>query len=157
LVNFILYSISNLNIFDNLYFEANNFGKSDGKKFIISILVRNNTQLIARKGSGVECLLRNIQISFPKIDQSDRKCYSSGSPSSGAHNGAPFPDISGIKGSLPLLGICYGATIFCNISRGEVLPSKSREYGRATFLLLIFKSVAKKHQSKQLKYGCSHE
>ena len=33
----------------------------------------------------------------------------SGSPSSVNDPGAPVPDLSGIRGRLPLLGICYGA------------------------------------------------
>ena len=44
---------------------------------------------------------------------------------------APIPDLSLIKGKIPLLGVCYGAQYLAHYFGGEVIPSNSREYGRA--------------------------
>ena len=55
----------------------------------------------------------------------------SGSPFSVRDEHAPIPNLKGIKGVLPLLGVCYGAQHLAKVSGGEVLPSKIREYGRA--------------------------
>jgi GMP synthase (glutamine-hydrolysing) len=55
----------------------------------------------------------------------------SGSPFSVRDADAPKPDLSQIKGKLPLLGVCYGAQYLAHYFGGEVMPSNSREYGRA--------------------------
>jgi len=44
---------------------------------------------------------------------------------------APIPDLGPVKGKFPLLGICYGAQYLSHYFGGEVMPSDSREYGRA--------------------------
>ena len=54
----------------------------------------------------------------------------SGSPSSVRDANAPLPDLKGIKGKLPVLGICYGAQYLSHFFGGEVAPSNSREYGQ---------------------------
>ncbi|GGG56402.1 GMP synthase [glutamine-hydrolyzing] [Croceivirga lutea] len=55
----------------------------------------------------------------------------SGSPSSVRSAEAPTPDLSNIKGKMPLLGVCYGAQFLAHYFGGEVAPSATREYGRA--------------------------
>ena len=55
----------------------------------------------------------------------------SGSPFSVRDAQAPTPDLSAIKGKLPLLGVCYGAQFLASAFGGEVQPAPSREYGRA--------------------------
>ncbi|MDA9284376.1 glutamine-hydrolyzing GMP synthase [Flavobacteriaceae bacterium] len=55
----------------------------------------------------------------------------SGSPSSVRSDEAPAPDLSNIKGILPLLGVCYGAQYLAHFFGGKVSPSNIREYGRA--------------------------
>lgn len=55
----------------------------------------------------------------------------SGSPFSTRDPEAPKPDLSQIKGKMPLLGVCFGAQYLANHYGGEVLPSTIREYGRA--------------------------
>ena len=47
------------------------------------------------------------------------------------HAQAPTPDLSAIKGKLPLLGVCYGAQFLASAFGGEVQPAPSRAYGRA--------------------------
>lgn len=55
----------------------------------------------------------------------------SGSPLSVRSNDAAHPDLSRIKGAMPLLGICYGAQYLAHFNGGNVAPSNTREYGRA--------------------------
>ncbi|HCZ10268.1 MAG TPA: GMP synthase (glutamine-hydrolyzing), partial [Flavobacteriaceae bacterium] len=55
----------------------------------------------------------------------------SGSPFSVRSESAPHPDLSAIRGKLPLLAVCYGAQYLAHFSGGEVKPSNIREYGRA--------------------------
>jgi len=90
------------------------------------------TQLIARRirELNVYCEIHPFNL-FPPITDNIKGVILSGSPFSVRDNNAPFPDLSNIKGKLPLLGICYGAQYLAQSGNGEVLPSKSREYGRA--------------------------
>jgi GMP synthase (glutamine-hydrolysing) len=60
----------------------------------------------------------------------------SGSPASVRDLNAPSPDLSNIKGKIPLLGVCYGAQYLVHNYGGEVLPSGIREYGRANLVYL---------------------
>lgn len=55
----------------------------------------------------------------------------SGSPYSVRSEQAPHPDLSDIRGKLPLLAVCYGAQYLAHFSGGIVKPSNTREYGRA--------------------------
>lgn len=55
----------------------------------------------------------------------------SGSPFSVRDTASPKPDLSSIKGKIPLLGICYGAQLLAQTYGGEVSASNTREYGRA--------------------------
>ena len=55
----------------------------------------------------------------------------SGSPYSVRSEQAPHPDLSDIRGKLPVLAVCYGAQYLAHFSGGIVKPSNTREYGRA--------------------------
>ena len=90
------------------------------------------TQLIARRVRelNVFCDIHPYN-SFPKDIPGLKGVILSGSPFSVRDQNAPFPDLSGIKGVLPILGVCYGAQYLVQSSGGEVAPSKIREYGRA--------------------------
>ena len=55
----------------------------------------------------------------------------SGSPYSVRSEEAPHPELSAIRGKLPLLAVCYGAQYLAHFSGGVVKPSNTREYGRA--------------------------
>ncbi len=83
---------------------------------------------------------------FPEPDESVRGVILSGSPASVSDKNAPVPDLGKIKGYLPLLGVCYGAQYLVQGYGGEVLPSRSREYGRANLVSIdssdpLFKNV----------------
>jgi GMP synthase (glutamine-hydrolysing) len=90
------------------------------------------TQLIARRvrEMNVYCEIHPWN-KCPEIGDNVKGVILSGSPFSTRDESAPKPDLSGIKGQLPLLGICFGAQFLANNYGGEVLPSTIREYGRA--------------------------
>lgn len=90
------------------------------------------TQLIGRR-------LRELNVyceiypynRFPVPDETVKGVILSGSPYSVRDRNAPAVDLSGIKGHLPLLGICYGAQYIAAHYGGSVHTSNTREYGRA--------------------------
>jgi GMP synthase (glutamine-hydrolysing) len=47
-----------------------------------------------------------------------------------------MPDLSGLLGGVPVLGICYGAQLLAQTHGGRVAASNSREYGRAHLMTL---------------------
>lgn len=90
------------------------------------------TQLIARRlrELNVYCEIHPYT-KVPKITSDIKGVILSGSPHSVREENAPQPDLSEIKGKLPLLGVCYGAQFLAHFFGGEVGKSNSREYGRA--------------------------
>ena len=89
-------------------------------------------QLIARRVRelNVYCEIHPFN-HFPEPDADTKGVILSGSPSSVRDENAPKPDLSAIKGKMPLLGVCYGAQLLANEYGGEVEGAPSREYGRA--------------------------
>ncbi len=102
------------------------------EKILILDFGSQYTQLIARKVRelNVYCEIHPYN-NFLPIDASIKGVILSGSPASVRDTNAPFPDLSLIKGKIPILGICYGAQYLAFSSGGEVEASNSREYGRA--------------------------
>jgi GMP synthase (glutamine-hydrolysing) len=105
------------------------------------------TQLIARRVRelNVYCEIWPFNTQ-KKTDSTVKGVILSGSPSSVRDVNAPIPDLSNIKGKIPLLGICYGAQYLSHYYGGEVAPSNSREYGRASLQItndqcLLFKGI----------------
>jgi GMP synthase (glutamine-hydrolysing) len=90
------------------------------------------TQLIARRlrELNVYCEIHPYN-KIPAIDSHIKGVILSGSPHSVREENPPQPDLSKIKGHLPLLGVCYGAQYLAHFFGGEVGKSNSREYGRA--------------------------
>ena len=90
------------------------------------------TQLIARR-------IRELNVyseihpwnKVPEIGPNIKGVILSGSPFSVRDEKAPVPDLSAIRGQLPLLGVCYGAQFLAHSSGGSVEGSEHREYGRA--------------------------
>ena len=68
---------------------------------------------------------------IPAITKDFKGVILSGSPHSVREADAPKPELTNIKGKLPLLGVCYGAQYLAHFFGGEVAQSNSREYGRA--------------------------
>ena len=102
------------------------------EKILILDFGSQYTQLIARRVRelNVYCEIHPFN-KIPAIDASVRGVILSGSPFSVRDAQAPTPDLSAIKGKLPLLGVCYGAQYLAQHFGGEVTPAPSREYGRA--------------------------
>ena len=102
------------------------------EKILILDFGSQYTQLIARRVRelNVYCEIHPFH-RIPAPDDTVRGVILSGSPCSVRDADAPKPDLSAIKGRLPLLGVCYGAQLLAAVYGGEVKPAPSREYGRA--------------------------
>ena len=107
------------------------------KKILILDFGSQYTQLIARRVRelNVYCEIHPYN-KIPELDDSVRGVILSGSPFSVRDEKAPRVDLSAIKGKLPLLGVCYGAQYLSHYFGGEVMPSATREYGRAMLSIL---------------------
>jgi GMP synthase (glutamine-hydrolysing) len=102
------------------------------EKIIILDFGSQTTQLIGRRLRELNVYCEIVPYDkFPEKDPFVIGVILSGSPFSVNDNEAFKPDLSGIKGKYPLLGICYGAQYLAYISGGKVEKGDSREYGRA--------------------------
>jgi GMP synthase (glutamine-hydrolysing) len=92
------------------------------------------TQLIARRirELNVYCEIHPYN-KIPDITKDIKGVILSGSPRSVREEKPLAPILKGIKGTLPLLGVCYGAQYLAHFFGGEVAASNTREYGRALF------------------------
>ena len=90
------------------------------------------TQLIARRirELNVYCEIHPWN-KIPEITPNIKGVILSGSPFSVRDGASPRPNLDQIKGKMPLLGVCFGAQYLAHHFGGEVLPSNTREYGRA--------------------------
>jgi GMP synthase (glutamine-hydrolysing) len=114
-------------------FISNNVSVQE--KIIILDFGSQYTQLIARRVRELNVYCEIYPFNhFPVPDKDVKGVILSGSPSSVRDSNAPLPDLSEIKGAIPLLGVCYGAQYLVHGFGGEVLPSNSREYGRANLI-----------------------
>ena len=110
------------------------------------------TQLIGRRlrELNVYCEIHPYN-KIPDIGLNVKGVILSGSPFSVRDEKAPYVNLEGIKGKLPLLGICYGAQFISHHFGGEVNGSIAREYGRAMLTVVdeqspLFKGVSKTSQ-----------
>lgn len=89
------------------------------------------TQLIARRVRelNVYCEIHPFN-KIPPLTPQIKGVILSGSPCSVRDEGSPQVDFS-LFDKVPLLGVCYGAQLMAHLMGGEVLPSHTREYGRA--------------------------
>ncbi|MDD2983428.1 MAG: glutamine-hydrolyzing GMP synthase [Crocinitomicaceae bacterium] len=90
------------------------------------------TQLIARRVRelNVYCEIHPWN-KIPTLNNNIKGVILSGSPFSSLDPNAPKPDLSEIKGKLPLLAVCFGAQYLAQNYGGKVMSSTIREYGRA--------------------------
>ena len=80
----------------------------------------------------------------------------SGSPYSVRDSESPKPDLTQIKGKIPLLGVCFGAQFLAHNFGGEVLPSAIREYGRANLSFVNTENVLTKGLTNGSQVWMSH-
>ncbi|HAR20723.1 MAG TPA: GMP synthase (glutamine-hydrolyzing) [Cytophagales bacterium] len=91
------------------------------------------TQLIARRIRELNtyCEIHPFNKGLNHLDKSVKGIILSGSPCSVRDTDAPNVDLSTVRGTLPILGVCYGAQLMAKQNGGEVQASSTREYGRA--------------------------
>jgi GMP synthase (glutamine-hydrolysing) len=92
------------------------------------------SQLIARRvrEHHVFCEIVRHDISPARIREiAPRGLILSGGPASVYAADAPLPDPGIFELGIPVLGICYGMHVMCNVIGGEVVSSNNREYGPA--------------------------
>lgn len=115
------------------------------------------TQLIARR-------VRELNIyseihpwdKCPEITPNIKGVILSGSPFSVRDSAAPRPDLTNIRGKLPLLGVCFGAQYLAQNYGGEVAPSNTREYGRANLKNVNTQSTLLKGIVEESQVWMSH-
>lgn len=90
------------------------------------------TQLIARRVRelNVYCEIHPFN-KVPALTSDIKGVILSGSPCSVRDQGSPDVDLKLFEDKIPVLGVCYGAQLIAHKSGGSVMPSTSREYGRA--------------------------
>ncbi len=128
------------------------------EKLLILDFGSQYTQLIARRVRelNVYCEIHPYD-KLPNIDVTTYKgVILSGSPFSVRDEKSPKPDLSGIKGKMPLLGVCFGAQFLAQHFGGSVLPSKIREYGRANLSFVNKENVLTKGMSDNSQVWMSH-
>ncbi len=104
------------------------------EKIIVLDCGSQYTQLIARKirELSVCCYIYPYNF-YPEIDDKIKGIIISGGPQSANDASAPQIDLLAF-GTIPILGICYGAQYIANWFGGTVLSSSKREYGRANLV-----------------------
>ena len=102
------------------------------EKIIILDFGSQTTQLIGRRVRELNTYCEIVPYNkFPADDKSVIGVILSGSPFSVYDEKAFRTELAGIRGRLPILGICYGAQFMAYSNGGTVEPADSREYGRA--------------------------
>ena len=115
------------------------------------------TQLIARRIRELNIYCEILPFNRPPVNFNIYKAVIlSGSPHSVLNKKSPKIDLSKVKGRIPLLGVCYGAQYLAHFYEGQVSPSKTREYGRASLKLVDSKSLFFKNIPEKSQIWMSH-
>ncbi|MFA6135464.1 MAG: glutamine-hydrolyzing GMP synthase [Phycisphaerae bacterium] len=96
-------------------------------------------QLIARRvrENGVYSLLARPDVSAEELRKVNVKgLIFTGGPSSVYEDGAPRCRAEILDLGVPILGICYGMQLACQMLGADIQPAASREYGRANLTVL---------------------
>ncbi|MGD1839409.1 MAG: glutamine-hydrolyzing GMP synthase [Thermonemataceae bacterium] len=127
------------------------------EKILILDFGSQYTQLIARRVRelNVYCEIHPYN-KVPTITPQTKGIILSGSPCSVRDTDAPQIDLQPWQGSLPILGICYGAQWLVQQNNGTVLPAAHREYGRAHLSSFETDHVLFKHISSNTQVWMSH-
>ncbi len=115
------------------------------------------TQLIARRVRelNIYCEIHPFN-KIPDNLNDFKAVVLSGSPNSVRGEDVLHPDLSGIQGKKPLLGVCYGAQYLAHFSGGAVAPSNTREYGRANLSFIASEEPFFANVSKDSQVWMSH-
>jgi len=113
----------------------------DGKSETIVILDFGSqyAQLIARRvrDTGVFSVLARPDISAAKLRSLRPKgLIFTGGPASVYEPGAPRCDPVVLQLGVPVLGICYGMQLACQLLGADISPAAAREYGRASLKVI---------------------
>ncbi|MDR2805644.1 MAG: glutamine-hydrolyzing GMP synthase [Dysgonamonadaceae bacterium] len=127
------------------------------EKIIILDFGSQTTQLIGRRLRELNTYCEIVPYNkFPETDESIIGVILSGSPFSVNDPEAFKPDLSGIRGKYPVLGICYGAQYLAYSSGGKVEKGDSREYGRAILCPVDKNDPLMKHVAEHAQVWMSH-
>lgn len=127
------------------------------EKILILDFGSQYTQLIGRRVRELNVYCEIYPYNhYPAIDHTVKGVIMSGSPFSVRDKAAPKLELSHIKGTLPLLGVCYGAQYLSHYFGGEVMPSNSREYGRANLDFVDATNPLFKNVSEHTQVWMSH-
>lgn len=115
------------------------------------------TQLIARRVRelNIFCEIKPYN-KIPEDVSNYKAVILSGSPFSIRASDAPHPELSLIKGKIPVLAICYGAQFLAQQYGGLVEQSNSREYGRANLSFIAKNTTFFKAISEGTQVWMSH-
>jgi GMP synthase (glutamine-hydrolysing) len=115
------------------------------------------TQLIARRVRelNVYCEIHPYN-KIPKPDSFTKGVILSGSPYSVRDANALIPDLSDIRGKIPVLAVCYGAQYLAQYGGGEVKASNNREYGRSNLTFIDTGNELLKGMSENSQVWMSH-
>ncbi|NTV83397.1 MAG: glutamine-hydrolyzing GMP synthase, partial [Bacteroidales bacterium] len=115
------------------------------------------TQLIARRVRelNVYCEIHPFN-KINEIGEEVKGVILSGSPASVRDPEAPYPNLTHIRGKVPVLGVCYGAQYMAHVDGGEVAPSRHREYGRANLSFINTANSLMKGMNNGCQVWMSH-
>src|SRR3972149_11416736 len=110
-------------------------GKVAEEKVLVLDFGSQYAQLSARRvrEQNVFCEIVRHDLPAERVRQlSPRGLILSGGPASVYESGAPRCDPGIFEIGLPVLGICYGMQLACDVLGGPVESTPAREYGRAS-------------------------
>ena len=96
------------------------------------------TQLIARRVRENKVFSKIIPFNTPAKEiaaMNPKGLILSGGPASVVEKKSPYPDAGIFKLGVPVLGICYGMQVICEMLGGKVKHSREREYGKVELFI----------------------
>jgi len=114
--------------------DSSTSGRASDERVLVLDFGSQYAQLIARRvrDQNVYCEIVRHDISADRVRaHRPRGLILSGGPNSVYEPGAPRCDPELLQLGIPVLGICYGMQLVCDILGGRVDGAPSREYGRA--------------------------
>ena len=96
------------------------------------------TQLIARRVRENKVFSKIIPYNTPAKEiaaLNPKGLILSGGPASVVDKKSPYPDKGIFKLDIPILGICYGMQVICEMLGGKVKHTREREYGKVELFI----------------------